>query len=171
MIFDTSELSYFASFIRAMNYKGIYIFAELLMALAMFSCSAKKEAREPGHHRPPDEAEEWTQMDDFHMIMAETFHPYKDSANLEPVKARAMELLKYADQWLIAPLPAQVDTEEVKARLKEIRADAQKLAESVKSSDDNKIAEHLTRLHDTFHELQEHWYEGGRHTGTPSHQH
>lgn len=149
-----------------MDSRWIYNFAPLLLVMAMFSCSAKREAHEQQEKGAPGDDKEWKQMDDFHMIMAETFHPYKDSANLEPAKARALELLRSADQWMVAPLPEQVNTDEVKSRLRALRSDAQKLAESVKSSDENEIAAHLTKLHDTFHELQEHWYEGNRHTNT-----
>lgn len=154
-----------------MDSTRIYHFATLMLAVAMCSCSAKKEAHQHVDHRAPGEEQEWKQMDDFHMIMAETFHPYKDSANLEPAKARALELLKSANEWMAAPLPEQVDTDEVRSSLRELRSDAQKLAESVKSADDNEIAGHLTKLHDTFHVLQEHWYGGNQDTSTPAHDH
>lgn len=100
----------------------------------------------------------WKEMDDFHMIMAETFHPYKDSSNLEPAKSRADELWKAADGWASAPLPERVDNEDVRSQLAQLRSQAATLAESVRSSDDNVVAAHLTELHDTFHAIQEAWY-------------
>ncbi len=100
----------------------------------------------------------WKEMDDFHMIMAETFHPYKDSSNLEPAKSRADELLKAANEWASAPLPERVDNEEMRSQLEQLRSEAATLAESVRSSDDNVVASHLTELHDTFHVIQEAWY-------------
>ena len=45
------------------------------------------------------EQKNWKEMDNFHMVMAETFHPYKDSANLEPAKSRASELAAAAEEW------------------------------------------------------------------------
>lgn len=152
-----------------MDSKPIFYFAAPFLALVIFNCSSRKEARD---HSAPGAEHEWKALDDFHMIMADAFHPFKDSADLEPAKALAPELFKMADQWTVAALPEQVDTDEVKSRLMELRSDAQKLAQSVKSSDDNEIAEHLTRLHNTFHEIQEHWYEAiNKHTRTPAHQH
>jgi hypothetical protein len=98
-------------------------------------------------------------MDNFHMIMAETFHPYKDSANLEPARTRATELLAAADQWVTAPIPEKVNNDHVRSKLLQLKSEAATLAESVKSSDDNVIADHLTKLHDTFHAIQEAWYD------------
>jgi hypothetical protein len=66
-----------------------------------------------------------------------------------------------ANEWMLAPLPAKVDNDEVKSNLEKLKLEATALAETVKTSDDNVIAEQLTQLHDTFHQLQEAWY-GGR---------
>lgn len=99
-------------------------------------------------------------MDDFHMIMAETFHPYKDSSDLDPVKRRAAELMSSADQWASSPLPEKVDNAAVRSKLQQLKTEAATLAEQVRSADDNVIGEQLTKLHDTFHELQEAWYGG-----------
>jgi hypothetical protein len=130
-----------------------------LPAIFLFSCAGKTENT---HDHPHGEAGEsvWKEMDDFHMIMAETYHPYKDSLNLEPAKNRAAELVNAAEQWAAAPLPHKVDNEEVKSNLEKLKSEAATLAESVKSADDNVIGDQLTRLHDTFHQLEEAWYGG-----------
>jgi hypothetical protein len=141
-----------------MNVKRLYQSIGLVVVLFIFSCGGKHTAHDHDQHASGD-ASEWKEMDDFHMVMAETFHPYKDSTNLEPAKARAAELLVAADQWVAAPLPAKVDNDEVRAKLQQLKAEAATLAESVRSSDDNVIAEDLTRLHETFHSIQEAWYE------------
>lgn len=125
-----------------------------LMVLFVFACGSKTDE---GHHAAGDESV-WKEMDDFHTIMAETFHPYKDSANLEPVKSKASELLSAADHWADSPLPAKVDNEHVKAKLGQLKSEAATLVESTRSADDNVVAENLTKLHDTFHEIQEAWY-------------
>lgn len=129
-------------------------------ALVIFSCG-KKHATEHEHaaDAASADAREWKQMDDFHIIMAETFHPFKDSANLEPAKTRAAELLRAADEWVAAGVPAKVDNEVVRSKLRQLKAEAETLVESVQSSDDEVIAERLTKLHDTFHSIQEAWYE------------
>jgi hypothetical protein len=124
------------------------------MVLFVFACASKKDEAD---HAAGDESA-WKEMDDFHAIMAETFHPYKDSANLEPVKLRASELLSAADHWADSPLPEKVDNERVKAKLRQLKSEAATLVESTRSADDNVVADHLTKLHDTFHEIQEAWY-------------
>lgn len=131
----------------------------LFLILVMFSCASKKDTPHHDQHEGSAEEREWKEMDAFHLIMAETFHPYKDSANLEPAKARASELMEAADQWAAAPVPPKIDSEEVSLKLNELKSETATLAESVKSADDNVIAENLTRVHDTFHEIQEAWYQ------------
>ena len=56
-------------------------------------------------------------MDDFHMVMAESFHPYKDSANLKPAKEKAPELAASASAWKDSAFPEGVSKEKVKDKL------------------------------------------------------
>ncbi|HEY8935017.1 MAG TPA: hypothetical protein VIM65_07335 [Cyclobacteriaceae bacterium] len=106
-----------------------------------------------------EEADEWKEMDDFHMIMAETFHPYKDSSNLAPVKSHAGDLVVAAKKWIDSPVPEKVNSDEVKAKLNQLQEETLVLENSVKTGPDSLIANSLTKLHTTFHEIQEHWYE------------
>ena len=136
-------------------YTTIYI----LVAVSMFSCgNTRQETHE--HLEEETDQSDWKEMDEFHLIMAETFHPYKDSSNLEPAKTRARELASAADRWSSAALPEKVDKEEIKSKLQQLRSETETLAENVRTADDNVIGEQLTRVHDTFHEIQEAWYGG-----------
>lgn len=128
-----------------------------ILALAVLSCASKTEESHDDHHASHDQGV-WKEMDDFHLLMAETFHPFKDSSNLEPAKARAGELVSAADQWIKAPLPEKVDSQEIKDRLQQLKSETATLAEHVRSADDNVIAQQLTRVHETFHAIQEAWY-------------
>jgi hypothetical protein len=130
------------------------------MTLFILSCASKKDDSHGHEHHGAEGEDVWKEMDDFHMIMVETFHPYKDSSNLEPAKARAAELMTAADEWASATLPERVDNADVRSKLEKLKSEAAALAEGVKSADDNVIGEQLTRLHHTFHEIQEAWYEG-----------
>lgn len=134
----------------------------LLLVLAFVltvACSGKKE-------EPKDEAaansDEWPAMDAFHMIMAESFHPYKDSSNLEPAKVNAAEMATLAEKWANEPLPEKVNSEETKANLAQLKADAATFVQTVQSGDSTKISQSLTSLHDLFHKLQEGWYGAGK---------
>jgi hypothetical protein len=131
--------------------------AFLLVAGLAFACGAKKEDDHGHDHAEADETE-WKQMDEFHMVMAETFHPFKDSANLEPVKARATELATSAETWAKAELPEKVDNDDMKAKLERLRTETSTLTSTVSTGDDKAIGDQLTKVHDLFHEIQETWY-------------
>src|SRR5882762_2378402 len=137
------------------------ILTALLFAL-LIACCTKKEttATETTTDSTSADTDEWEAMDDFHMIMAESFHPYKDSANLAPAKAKAAELAASAEQWLAAPLPEKVNNENVKAKLEALKIKTAAFVETSKSTDDKVVGDALTELHDMFHELQEAWYAG-----------
>jgi hypothetical protein len=142
-----------------MNRKFLLIGVYFVFIAIILACASKKEESHD-HHMAVDDPEVWEEMDAFHMVMAETYHPFKDSANLEPVKTRASELMAVANEWILAPLPAKVDNDEVRSNLQKLKDEASALAETIKTSDDNVIADQLTQLHDTFHLLQEAWYGG-----------
>jgi hypothetical protein len=135
--------------------QNILFLAMLALAAA---CSTKKEEAKTEEVAVADE---WPAMDAYHMVMAEAFHPFKDSANLEPVKAQAAELVKAADAWLNAPLPEKVNNDDVKAKLQSLKTDSEALAQLVVAGTTEEIGASLTSLHDKFHELQEAWYGGG----------
>ena len=108
-----------------------------------------------------DESDEWPELDEFHMIMAESFHPYKDSMNIDPAKANAAEMANVADRWAGASLPSKVNNDEVKVMLAELKFEANAFAILVGSGSDEEIGTSLKKLHDTFHKIQEYWYGGG----------
>ncbi len=136
---------------------SIFGFVAVLM---LWSCESK-----PGSDSASSEsqAEEWKAMEDFHMIMAESFHPFKDSANLEPAKRYAREMLSLADTWVNEQPPASVDNEAVKELLSDLRDGAVEFVDLVEVGDDEAIGASLTDLHDTFHHLQEAWYKKDDH--------
>jgi hypothetical protein len=131
-----------------------------VLAAFVFACATKKE---DNHEQAGAEQAEWKEMDDFHMIMAETFHPYKDSANLEPAKTRASELAAAAEKWSGSPLPEKVNNDEMKKKLNDLREGSLSLVEKVSAGDDAAIGDQLNKVHDLFHTIQEDWYGGGHH--------
>ena len=138
----------------------------ILIVFAMIiACSEKKDSTATAVN-----SDEWPEMDEFHMMMAESFHPYKDSSNLEPAKANAADMANLAEKWTTAPLPEKVNTDEVKANLEQLKNDAAAFAQTVQAGDTVKIGESLTSLHDLFHKLQEAWYKPGK-KGEEGHDH
>jgi hypothetical protein len=143
--------------------KKITLYTALIFAtLLVVACGGKK-------HEDVANNEEWPEMDEFHMIMAESFHPFKDSANLEPAKANAAEMAKVAEKWANSPLPEKVDNDETKTTLTQLKNDANSFTQIVQSGDSVKIGESLTALHDQFHKLQESWYGGDKEEGHGEH--
>ena len=140
--------------------KTIFLSVLLLITMLIFSCASKKDDSHGHDHDDAEGENVWKEIDDFHMIMAESFHPYKDSSNLEPAKAMAAELMTAADAWASSSLPAKVDNADMRSKLEKLKKEATSLAESVKSADENVIGDQLTRLHDTYHEIQDTWYGG-----------
>jgi hypothetical protein len=135
----------------------------LVIGFSMLACSGKKDGAahdSSAHDDSQTDTAEWPEMDAFHLIMAESFHPYKDTLNLGPARANADALASAAEKWSDAPLPKKVNNDDVKAKLQQLKTDTKAFAEIVKSGDDKAIGEALTRLHDLFHEIQEAWYRG-----------
>ena len=129
------------------------------LIIAVLACSGKKgsEDKEPSGQK--EAVGSWEDMDAFHMIMAESYHPYKDSSNLEPAKKNARDLVLSAEKWSSAPLPEKFkDDDEIEYKLKQLKSDALAFEEVVKTGNDKAIGESLTKLHDLFHQLQEAWY-------------
>jgi len=130
-----------------------------LLAFLFSACSNKENTSEQtettAENTDPDE---WPQMDSFHMIMAEAFHPYKDSANLAPVKVLAEEIASEAETWAASSLPEKVDNDEVKAKLNQLKTDTRALADKIKGgASDEEIGSSLKALHDSFHGIMEAW--------------
>jgi hypothetical protein len=124
----------------------------------MVACSGKTKQDEATN----TESADWKEMDSFHMIMAEAFHPYKDSSNLEPAKKLAEEMALEAEKWSAASLPSKVDNQEVKASLEKLKVDTRALADLIKSgADDQSVGTALNALHDSFHGIMEAWHGGG----------
>lgn len=135
------------------------IFGFVFLLVVGFSCSPKAEKVDGAQ----SESGDWKEMDDFHMVMAESYHPYRDSANLAPVKTFAREMVTLAETWSTSKLPARVDNEDVKSKIQELKEATVALADLVEIGSDEAIGTSLTHVHDTFHHLQEAWYKKEHH--------
>jgi hypothetical protein len=128
-----------------------------LMALLIFTACQKKAENVESASADSDE---WKAMDDFHMVMADMYHPFKDSANLEPARTGLVSFEAAVNTFADAPLPAKVDTDEVKASFASLKTDV----EAMKSAtDDATFGTALESAHTHFHEIMEAWHGGGGH--------
>lgn len=135
-----------------MKYVRISLFIAWIITLQACNTRPKNHEEEPA---------DWKELDEFHMIMAEAFHPYRDSGNLQPAFRYAAQLDSLADAWNEASLPSKVDNDAVKANLSALREETGKLSDLVALGDTTQVGASLTHLHDLFHGLQEAWYAGG----------
>jgi hypothetical protein len=134
-----------------------------LFSMAVISCSDKKhEDHEEAESTEQTDSDEWPAMDSFHMVMAEAYHPYKDSSNLEPAKQLAEEMALEAEKWASSSLPEKVNTEAVQTNLNQLKADTRSLADQIKGgATDEVIGTSLKALHDSFHSIMEAWNGAG----------
>lgn len=135
----------------------------LFFLVSLMACSGKQEAAEESASESAVESEDWAMMDEFHMVMAQSFHPFKDSANIEPAIAHAEEMAAMAEKWSNSELPERVNNESVKADLEALKNATGVFVQTSQSGDAEQIGAALTELHDLFHKLQEAWYGGHDH--------
>lgn len=121
----------------------------LTLVVLTLSCSIKEK-------RHNEEVNEWKELESFHKIMAEAFHPMKDSGNLAPAKRLAGDLAAEAERWAAAPLPENVNNDQMKSYLEKLKTDSRSLADDIaKGASDDVVKEKLTALHDQFHKIME----------------
>lgn len=127
----------------------------MLAVTVIASCtSGKQNVRDSAS----SDIQEWSLMDEFHMVIAESFHPYMDSGNLEPARKHAQEMQLLAEKWSKASLPERVNNNDVRNKLNELAAEAKVFNRLIQSGNETEMGEKLDHLHHIFHELQDAWY-------------
>lgn len=116
----------------------------LLLIAALFCFSSKAQ-----------EKTGWKEMDEFHTVMAATFHP-SEEGKLEPIKARSQELVDKAVSWQKSTAPKGYNKAAVKKPLKELVSRSKELNSLIKNkASDDVIKEKISSLHDVFHQIVE----------------
>jgi len=101
------------------------------------------------------EKQKWPEMDSFHTVMAQTFHPAEEG-KFEPVKSRSHEIVVKAMAWQNSTPPAGYDKSKVEMSLANLVTGAKQLEKLIKGHAANAlIKQKLSSLHDTFHEIME----------------
>ncbi len=97
----------------------------------------------------------WKEMETFHEVMAQTFHPAEEG-KLEPIKTRSQEMMDKAAAWKSSTAPEGYDQKAVKKSLKKLVKGTEELNKLVKeNATDELIKEKISSLHDVFHEIME----------------
>jgi hypothetical protein len=126
--------------------------AVVLLTTLLFACNKKESGSD-------ESSDEWPEMDSFHMIIADAYHPFKDSANLAPAKKLAEEMAWEAVRWQEATLPKKVDNDDMRVQLEKLKMESRAFADQVKANaSDAELGNSLTSLHESFHKAMEMWY-------------
>jgi hypothetical protein len=116
----------------------------LMTGAVIISFSAKAQQKAP-----------WKEMEEFHNVMAATFHP-SEEGKLEPIKTRSQEVVDKAIAWQASTAPQGYDKNAVKSSLKKLVKGAKEINKLVKNNaTDPVLKEKLSSLHDVFHEIME----------------
>jgi len=93
----------------------------------------------------------WKELDAFHMLVMETWHPAKDKGDMKATRAKSADLLASAKALAASSAPKGCDSPKVKDAVKGLPAEAQIVADHVtKKSDDATLKAALKSLHDKF---------------------
>ncbi|GEM_PF-288138 len=96
---------------------------------------------------------EWKEMEDYHFLMAETFHPAEEK-DFEPIRTKAEELAKSAETWQNAIPPPAFDRPEIKEKIALLAQESRELANFIQTKPtDEVLFKKLNALHDRFHEV------------------
>lgn len=133
-----------------------------LLAISLVSC-AKKEETKPQvieSQKPVPKLDEWAEMEVFHNVMAETFHPMEEG-EMKPILTRAQEMAEKAKAWQKSTLPARYEPvkDSVNFYLSKLVDESQALADMVaKKAKEDDIKKSLTALHDRYHTVSDFCY-------------
>ncbi len=103
---------------------------------------------------PKGKFDEWPAINDFHKVMAQTFHP-SEEGNLEPIKTRIGEMVSKAEALKTSKIPAEFSSKEMMSTINQLINDSKKLQKLIdkKGTTDDAITKALSGLHDVFHTI------------------
>jgi hypothetical protein len=97
--------------------------------------------------------DKWTELKEFHEVMASTFHP-SEEGNYKPIRARSAEMAEKAQKLADSKIPKEFDNADVKKAVAKLAADSKSLDEKNKAGISNEeLGKLLSALHDTFHQI------------------
>ena len=96
---------------------------------------------------------EWAEKNEFHKVMAQTYHP-SEEGNFEPIRTRIGEMYDKAMAWANSNAPKDFDKPEIKATIKEMTGQIMALKGMIeKNATNEELKPKMEALHDTFHKI------------------
>ncbi|MEO8086051.1 MAG: hypothetical protein ABI763_04480 [Bacteroidota bacterium] len=96
---------------------------------------------------------QWAEKNEFHKVMAQTFHP-SEEGNFEPIRSRIGEMYDKALAWSNSTPPKEFDKPEVKSTLKEMTGEIIAIKAMIENKATNEeLKPKMEALHETFHKI------------------
>ncbi|CAN5487766.1 hypothetical protein BH11BAC1_BH11BAC1_13590 [soil metagenome] len=96
---------------------------------------------------------QWAEKNEFHKVMAQTFHP-SEEGNYEPIRSRIGEMYDKAVAWMNSTPPKEFDKPEVKSTLKEMTGEIIAIKAMIENKATNEeLKPKMEALHETFHKI------------------
>lgn len=93
----------------------------------------------------------WKELDAYHMVMMQVWHPAKEKGDMAPIRAKAGALAASADVVAAAAIPGACDTPANRGDVAKVQAESRALAALVASNaSDTAVLAALRALHDRF---------------------
>ncbi len=125
----------------------------LALALGASGWTATERAVAQETAAAPKPKATWKAQEEFHSVLAGTFHPMEDG-DLEPTRKRADEMARKARMWLRSKPPKGYDAAKLRPLLIKLEREAAQVAKLVaRQAADEDIKQALNKLHDTYHDI------------------
>lgn len=139
--------------IRMRNLSTCFIAAALALGVAGGAATEGVAAQEHGDRPASKPKATWKAQEEFHSVLAGTFHPMEDG-DFGPVRKRADEMARKARTWSRSRPPKGYDAAKIRPLLAKLEREATEVAKLVaRQAADEDIKQALTKLHDTYHAI------------------
>ncbi len=142
--------------------------SRLLLATAVFACligaaPVSLEAQGPDSSAMNGKMDDhmmgpWKEMNDFHRLLAATWHPASEKGYMIPLRARAKELKSAADAWAASKAPEMVPScasEGVRRMVDKVAHESKAIVAMLDAQvDDTWLMAQFKRLHTSFEAAQ-----------------
>ncbi|MGQ9896772.1 MAG: hypothetical protein ACUVR8_04305 [Acidobacteriota bacterium] len=125
----------------------------LTLGLTGQGAVAHPVTQEPTTGVAPKPKAQWKAQEEFHSVLAGTFHPMEDG-DFGPVRKRAAEMARKARLWARSRPPKGYDAAKLRPMLANLERGAAEVARLVaQQASDDDIKQALNKLHDQYHEI------------------
>ena len=92
----------------------------------------------------------WKELDAYHMVMMQVWHPAKEKGDLAPIRAQAGKLADAADTWAKAAVPSACDTPDNRSNIAKVQTESRALVTLAASGSDADLKAALAAVHERF---------------------